>query len=314
MEKFKNVKEYSVFEILPTGISGLMLALFALGNMLKSISEYIRYSCGILGFLLFLMLIIKALFYYKNLEGEFRNVAIASVMPTFSMGTMILGAYILPFNRSIGILLWYAAILIHIILMVLFTKKYIINFKTENVLPSWYIVYVGIATASLTGKSINPALAQHCFYFGLISYLILTPIILNRVYRVKEIIKPDLPTKVIMAAPGSLCLAGYLVLFEHKSIAMVVFLLVISQFLYILVLKELPSLLKLSFYPSFSAFTFPTVITAFSLKLSAKYFLSIGINLKVVNLIVIIEEALAIALCLYVGQKYAEFVGERFRI
>ncbi len=54
-------------------------------------------------------------------------------------------------------------------------------------------------------------------WFVLYSYLILLPIILYRITKVKEIPEPALPTIVILAAPASLCLAGYMNSFQNKN-------------------------------------------------------------------------------------------------
>ena len=288
-----------------------MLAFATTGNMLKSRSEYLRYAFGIVAFILFVMLILKAVLHFKNIKKEFDNVAIASVIPTFSMGAMVISTYVLPFSKPVASVLWYGAVVLHIVLMVVFTKTYVLNFKKETVLPSWYIVYVGIVVATVTGKQFNPLIGKICFYFGLVAYLVLIPVVLNRVYKIGNMKKPVLPTKVIMTAPGSLCLAGYLSGFENKQAAMIAFLVIISQLFFILVLTELPKLLKLEFYPSFSAFTFPTAITALSMKLYVGYITALGKGWAFIKYVALFEEILAIALCLYVLYKYIKFIGSK---
>lgn len=313
MESLKSQKESSLLEIIPIPIAGLMLALATNGNMLKVRSEYLRYAFGFAAFILFAILLLKAVLHFKNIKKEFENVAIASVIPTFSMGVMVLSTYVLPFSRPIASVMWYGAIVLHVILMVVFTKTYVINFKKETVLPSWYIVYVGIVVATVTGKQFNPLIGKICFYFGFVAYLILIPVILNRVYRVGKLKEAMLPTKVILTAPGSLCLAGYLSGFENKQTFMLMFLFVISQVFFLVVLTALPKLLKLQFYPSFSAFTFPMAITALSMKLYVGHLNTVvGSVPKWIEYIALFEEILAVVICLYVLYKYVKFIGSKF--
>jgi exfoliative toxin A/B len=142
------------------------------------------------------------------------------------------------------------------------------------------------------------------FWFGLATYFALLPVVLKRVFVVGEIPEPALPTLVIMCAPASLLLAGYMNAFEIKSVVMVVFLLILSQLTYVYVLTKLPKLLGLKFYPSYSAFTFPMVITAISIKLTAGYLATFGITSAILSTLVKVQEFLAVALVLYVLVRY----------
>ena len=65
---------------------------------------------------------------------------------------------------------------------------------------------------------------------------------------------------------------------------------------------------KLPFYPSFSAFGFPFVVAALCTKATAKYFVSVGINLPVLNLLMWIEIAVATILVAYVLYSYIKFL------
>ncbi len=59
---------------------------------------------------------------------------------------------------------------------------------------------------------------------------------------------PTRPLITIVAAPGSLCLTGYLKNFAEPNFYLVVALFALSQVLYFVVLSMLPRLFKLRFY------------------------------------------------------------------
>jgi len=254
------------FEKLPYPITGLMLGLAALGNLLGSYNQTLRSLLGIISAVIGISIIIKVILLPKSLKLAFDNPVVASVMGTFPMGLIILSTYLKPIHANSGLVLWWVGLGLHGLLIIIFTLKYIINFNIKKVFPSYFIVYVGIVCASVTAPAFAlQALGQKIFWFGLISYLILLPIVIHRILVVKEMPKPSLPTLIIMAAPASLCLAGYFKSFESKQMIIVHLLGVIAIGMAIYALINLPKLLRLPFMPSYSAFTFPFVITGIAL-------------------------------------------------
>jgi len=187
--------------------------------------------------------------------------------------------------------------------------KHVLKFNIKKVFPSWFIVYVGIVVGAVTGPAFGMnELGKILFWFGLISYFILVPIVCNRVFKVKEIPEAALPTLVIFSAPASLCLAGYMSSFQDKNLFLVYLLLSLSQLIYLLVLIKLPSLLRLKFYPSYSAFTFPLVITGISLKLTNAFLINAGRPIAIFKYLIKFEEFVAVAMVLYVLIRYISFL------
>jgi len=188
--------------------------------------------------------------------------------------------------------------------MLRFSLKFLRDFKIKQVFPSWFIVYVGIAVAAVTGKAFQPTVGQISFWFAFVSYIVLIFVVGKRVFAVKEIPEPALPTLVIFAAPGSLCLAGYMNSFDTKNMILFYVLLVLSQGFYLFALVRLIGLLKLKFYPSYAAFTFPVVISAMALKLSNGFLVKQGFNTGVLPTLVRVEEVVVVILVFYVLIRY----------
>ena len=134
------------------------------------------------------------------------------------------------------------------------------------------------------------------------------PVVFKRVFKVKEIAEPALPTIVILSAPASLCLAGYMNSFPVKNMLIVYFLLTISQLTLLYVLLQLPKLLKLKFYPSYSGFTFPIVISAISLKLTNGFLIKAEKPIAMLKYLVKFEEMLAVVIVIYVLFRYINFI------
>ena len=285
---------------------GLMLAFAALGNLVQSYGDVYRNIMGAISAILFIFATVKFACDFQGLKKELDNPIGASVFPTYSMGIMLLATYVKPYNSSVAYAVWIVGILIHIALIIRFSMKFVRKFNIKQVFPSWFIVYVGIGVAAVTGKTFNQTVGQFAFWFAVISYLILIFVVGKRVFVVKEIIEPALPTLVIFSAPGSLCLAGYINSFDQKNFVIFWFLLVLSQSFYIFALIKLMGLLKLKFYPSYSGFTFPLVISALALKLSNAFLIDQGVKIAVLPILIKVEEIIAVMIVFYVLIRYLE--------
>lgn len=294
---------------LPIPIAGLILAMFALGNLLQSYSNVVRLCIGGVALILYIIFVLKIVLLNSKLKTVLDNPVPASVLLTITMATILLSSYAKPYSSGLAAAFWFVGVILHALLIIWFSIKFLPNFSIKKVFPSWYIVYVGIATASVTaGAAWQLKLGQICFWFALISYFILIPVVCYRVFKVKEIPEPAKPTFAILSAPGSLALAGYLNTFPEKNFTFAAVLFGFSLFFYLVVLVNLPKLLKLKFSPGFSGFTFPLVISALSSKLFNGYVTKLyGAN-SVLKLFVNFQEILATLIVLYVFIGYMKFL------
>lgn len=296
---------------IPMPIVGVMLAFAALGNLIQSYSEILRSFFSIISLILFVITTLKFICNFRGLLSDLDNPIGASVFPTYSMSIILLAAFCRPYIGKAATIVWLIGILIHIVLLLRFTYKFVINYNIKQVFPSWFIVYVGIAVAAVTGRAFNPIIGQCAFWFALATYLILLYIVGKRVLFIKEIPEPALPTLIIFSAPGSLCLAGYLNVFEQKSMIMFWFLLIVSQAFYIYALIKLIGFLPLQFYPSYSGFTFPLVISAIALKASNVFLTKQGYTTAFLPFIVKVAELIAVSIVCYVFIRYINYIIEK---
>lgn len=293
----------------PVPIVGLILGLAAAGNLVQSYGGVYRSIFGVISAVLLVLMFAKIAVYPKGVKEALDNPVVASVFSTLSMGIMLLSTYIKPLAGQLAFILWIIGVALHIILLLWFTKKFALNFKMEQVFPSWFVVYVGIAVVSVTGPAYKMAsLGQVAFWFGFATYLILLPIVIYRVVKVKKMPEPTLPTLAIFAAPASLLLAGYMNSFSNKNIGIVWFLMVLSIIMYISVIIMLFRLLKLKFYPSYSGFTFPLVISGIAMKLTNGFLTKSGHTISWLKYLVEFQEAAAIVMVLYVLFRYIQFL------
>lgn len=286
-----------------------MLGLAALGNLMMPYSSDLRYALGSFSFIILLLVVAKTASAPGELLAAFKQPVVASVLPAFSMGMAILCGYLRPFMPQTALILWFTALFIHLCLIVTFSAKYVADFSIRNVFPSWFVVYVGLATFSVTAPAFGQLeIGQVSFWFAFASYAILMPIVIYRMTVIKDVHEPLLPTIAIFTAPSSLALAGYLSSFPNKNFAIISFLTVCTLISFAVVIRLMPRLLKLPFNPCYSAFTFPFVITAIALKGASR----VGIGSAVLSSTVQIFELWALIMVLYVLWRFTVFlIGPR---
>lgn len=298
----------------PLVMSGLSLGLFALGNLLELYHPALRYLLGIAAIFIYLLLIIGILRNLPQAKEQLQQPLVASVFPTFFMSGMLLAGYIQIFSglgtwvSAVSILVWWLAFLGNAWLILYFTITFVLHFSWDYVFPSWSVLYVGIAVATLTAPiSGQYLLGQIIFWICLILTLLVLPFMTIKSYRIglPESAKPNIST---FCAPLSLLLAGYLKTFpdgQSPNTSIVWLLLFASQLLYIFVVIQLPVLLKRDFNPGFSAFTFPFVISITSLRSAGLY---LNIQHPLFHVLVKLEEVLAIVLVFFVLIHYLSFL------
>ncbi|RQD71222.1 MAG: C4-dicarboxylate ABC transporter [Tindallia sp. MSAO_Bac2] len=300
----------ALLQKLPLPISGLMLGLAALGNLLGTYHPGIRYLLGTISAIIFLGLVLKLLVFPGCLKEGFSNPVVACIMATFPMGMMLLSTYINPFLPALAFGAWALGVFLNALLVILFTKTYLIPFNIKKVFSSYFVLYVGIVVGSVTAPLYGMQnVGQLLFWFGLAVYIPLIPLVTYRVLKVGGIPEPAQPVIIIYAAPASLLLAGYLSSFPEKSLAMVVALGGWAFLMTLYGLVQMPRLLKFPFYPSYSAFTFPFVISAIAFNGMTGFLNAQGFNTALLEPIRIFQILWATAMVLYVLLRYTLFLS-----
>jgi exfoliative toxin A/B len=297
------------FKKIPVPITGLMLGAAALGNLVKDRGEIFRDMLGIVSVVIFIMLVIKIIKNPGIISAGLDNPVVGGVMATFPMGMMILSTYIKPLSSRLAFGFWVAGIMIHLALIIAFSIRYLLKFNIRKVFTTYFIMYVGIVAASVSAPAHNMLkVGETLFWFGFTAYIILLPIVLYRVFVIKEIPAPALPTLVVLSAPGSLCLAGYLSTFEVKNPTMVLILLVLASINIILALGYLPRLVLGPFVPAFSAFTFPLVISAIAIKMANGFYAASGNPISLLAPSALVLEIISVLIVLFVLIRYTQYM------
>lgn len=251
---------------LPTPLAGLALAIASLGWCWENaapLHQYAKWGGALIAALLLLVLTLKFVRFPRLLWDDLAHPVVGSVVPTFAMGWMVVSSSIGQWHPPLGQGIWLAAISLHLVFLGCFIHHRAKAFALHHMVPSWFVPPVGIIVADVAfpGGELQP-LADGLLDFGLVCYAIMLPIMIYRLVFERDIPDPAKPTIAIMAAPASLCLAGYLTVTSQPAPLLVALLASIALLMTVLIYVAFFSLLRLPFNPGYAAFTFPMVIGA----------------------------------------------------
>ncbi|MEO2237977.1 TDT family transporter [Dorea sp. YH-dor226] len=298
-----------IIKKVPIPLCGVMLGLAALGNLLQSYGEGIRSVCGIVAAFLLILVLLKLIMFPQMIKEDMQNPIMASVSGTFPMALMLLSTYVKPFIGPAAMYIWYFAILLHIVLIVYFTVKFILKLQLPKVFASYYIVYVGIAVAAVTAPAYEKTgIGSIAFWFGFVTLILLLVLVTIRYVKCPQVPEPAQPLICIYAAPTSLCIAGYVQSVMPKSRGFLLAMLAVATVLYLFSLVKAIGYLKLKFYPSYAAFTFPFVISAIATKQTMACLANMGTPMPVLQYVVLVETVIAVVFVVYTLIRFLGFI------
>ena len=293
---------------LPLAFSGCLLGLAGAGNLILDTFPLLSHVFSLSGLILWFYFLVSHLSHWQESKQELKKAPLLSGMATFPMAGMILSTYMLrtlPVSLNfIAQLLWWFAFLLDVGLIIYFTINYVQAKPRTSATPSWTVLYVGIAVASLTYPVVGiVGIAYGAWIFGFILTLFLYPLIYQ------DLKKNPLPLALlgqegIYCAPFSLLLAALVRIGGPDLPSWILLVMVLaSQTFFFLVLSRLSRILKQGFQPAFSALTFPTIITATSLKMAQGI-----LQFPTLNLLVWIETIICLTILIYVLVEYVRYL------
>ena len=293
---------------LPLAFSGCLLGLAGAGNLILDTFPPLSHVFSLSGLILWFYFLVSHLSHWQESKQELKKAPLSSGMATFPMAGMILSTYMLrtlPVSLNfIAQVLWWFAFLLDVSLIIYFTINYVQAKPRTSATPSWTVLYVGIAVASLTYPVVGKVgIAYGSWIFGFILTLILYPLIYQDLKR-NPLPRALLGQEGIYCAPFSLLLASLVRIGGPALPSWILLVMVLaSQTFFFFVLSRLPRILKQGFQPAFSALTFPTIISATSLKMAQGI-----LQFPALNLLVWLETIICLTILVYVLVEYVRYL------
>ena len=301
---------YTLLKSVPVPMSGLMLGVVSLAKLFFLLEADMPANIlFVIGTLLFILLLLKAIFLLPDVLQELKNPVIASVAPTFTMGMLVIASIFRLHNvaHTLSTIVWIVAAILQLVLVIYFVIAFIYKsqWSIQSVLPSWFVLFVGIAMMPATAPQFAKPFTQIVFYVALTMLVILMPVVLSKIFILRDIPVPAKPLITILAAPTSLCTTAYIGQFEHIHSTVLAVLIIVAQLLYFIVLYEVQTLIKMPFFPSFGAFTFPLVVSAMALKMTSEHLV---LHTEWMDIVIYFETIIATGITVYVLFMYMKFI------
>ncbi|MEX0334814.1 TDT family transporter [Vibrio tubiashii] len=272
-----NWRRFTQFQSVPPSQASLALGVIGLGHAwalyVPEVGEVIRPYLAGFGAILLFPVLVKYLSSYSTFMNDIRHPLSGSLMAPMSMALLILCDYLAVISPIIAYPLWFAALLLHLTMMLLFFTFQLKNFKMSNIVPSWFLYPVGVISSSLAGTQFGHTVFSETLVSICITiYFFMLPLVLYRLVFEGMLPKRAKPTLAIMAAPINLTLATYLVNFEQPDPILTGALAGIAITMTLLIYLCYIRLMRLQFQPSIAAVTFPSVISAIAMHRLTSFF------------------------------------------
>ena len=269
-------------EKIPVPVIATFLSFLTLGNVYGGLGfVWLRYLIMTCGTVFIICYILKIVIYPGTCLKEYDQTIPASLYGAFSMVLMVLGSFYYEIGLGFGRIIWFIAVAIHFIHIILFTLKHTFGnvLSRKNfipMMPSWFVTYNGWMVACVTGGKMNAApILKVITIYGCIIYLVLVPIMIWRLMNV-EIKSAAYHTMAVLLAPCSLCVVSLVNVYgtPNSAILMVMYFCVLASLAFIII--KLPDFFSFQFYPGFAGLTFPMAIGVVASQKMAGYLTNAG--------------------------------------
>jgi len=250
------------FYAMTMGLFGLTLALYSAGGRLEWASLF--GNALLIGSLAVFTLVTvvyaaKALLHPSAIKAEWGHPIRVTFFPTSSITLLLIAVCFLPANPGIANIFWLVGASLQGILTLSIIARWIGHkpFEYSHINPAWFIPAVGNVVVPIAGVQLGYIEVSWLFLSGgLLFWIVLLTLVLNRMIFHTPIPGKMLPTLVIMIAPPAVSFIAYLQMTgEIDNFARI--LLNLGYVFFLIVLTQAPGILKLPFSMSFWALSFP---------------------------------------------------------
>lgn len=259
------LKNFSIsFLAITLGLAGFALAFQKMTgefNFNSNLSLIILYVSLVVVALIFGIYIIKLIRYPNEVKKELNHPIKLNFFPIVAKVSLIVSIIFLNLNLVFSKYAWYFGVLVQLIFTLVIMSVWIRHkkFKMDHINPSWFIPIVGSLIIPIAG--IVHATAELSWFFfsiGLIWWLVLFVIVINRMIFHNPIQDKLIPTLFILFAPPAIGFISYVKLVgEITPFAKILY--YFALFMFILIMCQIKLFTKIKFYLSWWAYSFPIV-------------------------------------------------------
>lgn len=249
------------------GMTGLTLAWEKATSVFSAppiISHILLTLTACLFLIIVLIYLLKIILKTHAVSGEFNHPIKLSFFPAFSISLLLLSVATLEISKSLSLFVWASGSALHLLFTVYVLNQWIHHpkFQIAHITPAWFIPVVGNILVPIAGVEHGYSEVSWFFFsIGLVYWIILKTLVLNRMIFHDPLPGKMLPTLFILIAPPAVGFLSYLKLNgELDNFARILF--YAAMFLILLLLSQLPRFARIKFFMSWWAYSFPLAASA----------------------------------------------------
>lgn len=259
------------------GLSGLALAWQKGVHVLHIASEWVPLVIAAAAALVFLTLLglygAKVALHPSHVVGEYRHPVKLHFFPAVSISLLLLSILALNMWPAMAMPLFAVGASLHLVLMLLVLNSWFNHdhFQTVHLNPAWFIPAVGNVLVPLSGVALGYVeLSWFFFAIGIMFWIVLFTIIINRVLFHNPLPERLAPTLFILIAPPAVGFLSYVRLTGNVDAAAHI-LYYFALFMTLFLITQVPRLMRAAFFLSWWAYSFPlAAVTIASLTMYEK--------------------------------------------
>lgn len=289
---------------LPLPVTVLALGWVVLGNLLKDIIPLLSDICMIVSMMLLIMTVFKIILSPKGFYKNIKSPAGLSMFSSFSMSLMLISVWMKGFLGKANIYIWITGVILHTIILVVFTIKYVLNFKLKYVFSSWFLVYSGIGIAAITCNDFGMIVfGRSVLKFTVFVSVVILPMVLAR-QKIKGSTQAAKPIFSLIAMPLSIIVASMVSINEPASAKTMWILFIIIQLVLLVVIVDMIIHLFHGFYPSWSCYAAAIAASVYGSMYFNQYLIRSGAKNYFVDSLLCFEYVLVFVVCSIVLLAY----------
>ncbi len=244
------------------GLAGFTLVLQKVELLFKfsSLMSLIMLYVVVTLFIIISIIYSSKIFLFKEeIVKEFNHPIKINFFPTISISILLISMLIIQFNEIISMYLWLFGTSIHFVFTLLILSIWFQNTKYEYIHfnPAWFIPIVGNMIIPLVGVEFFPfEISWFFFSIGLIFWIVLLTIFVNRIIFHHPLPSKLLPTLFILIAPPAIASVSLIKLIGDVNEFILIFY-NFGLFLVIFLIFQFKVFKKIEFYLSWWAYSFP---------------------------------------------------------
>src|SRR3712207_2986902 len=186
--------------------------------------------------LLLVMTLLKLILMPKTSFKALRTPVGLSMFSTSALSLIMIAVWMKGVFDKANIYFWSTGVIIESVILVIFVVKYLLNFNLKSVFSTWYLVFLGIGMASITGSDFGmEVFGRAILKYIVVVSIVVTPVIVYRYIRV-SLTSAAKPLIGVFAFPLGVIRPSYIAMGSKISTGILWTLLIAQQFIFFVVM------------------------------------------------------------------------------